>query len=361
MSKGLLEVDIVWQQGGRPARAQFHLRHGITALIGPSGSGKTTLARMIAGLERPNGGTIRFQEHILYHGIKKRFVSAAQRGIGLVMQEAGLFPHMTVEKNICFGAASTPESVAEAMEVMGVRTLLDRNPSSLSGGESRRVAMARALAAQPDMLILDEPMTGLDPKSRAEILPYIKGLSRATGTPVLFITHHLDDMLAVADHAVLMAPRQVIASGPLEKIVSAPECADLLGLSDAGQLVSATVNSRENGLLKADAAGTTLLLPDGEEPVGSRITLRIFASDISLAREKVPKISVLNQLPATIDAIRETETHAIVELCLEGSRNILCSKVTRHTVSRMGLEIGDRIFALVKAVSVKDVVHAPDT
>ncbi len=359
MTSELLSVDIVWQQNGRSARAKFSMADGITALIGPSGAGKTTLARLITGLERPLGGSILFKGKSLYRGTKKRFTNARQRNIGLVMQDANLFPHLTVEQNIRFSPRSTPESCSEAIGALGVKSLLHRNTGTLSGGEKRKVAIARALAARPQLIILDEPMTGLDPKAREEVLLLIKTINRTAGTPVLFITHHLEDMLAVADNAVLMAPGKTVATGTLEQVILAQECASLLGLADAGQLLTARITGKSNNLLEADASGSIILLPDSGETVGSDVTLRIFASDISLARQKSIDISILNQIAATIMAIREEDKNVFVDMQLEDSDNVLTSKITRHSLSRLELKLNDKVYALIKAVSVKDVIPAP--
>lgn len=356
----LLDADILWTQNGRHARANMSLAQGVTALIGPSGAGKTTLARYLAGLDRAAGGHIRFGNDVLYHAQKNVFVPAATRSIGLVAQDAGLFPHLTVQQNIAFSPASSPESRAKAISTTGCKSLRDRTPETLSGGERRRVAIARALAACPRLLILDEPMTGLDPKSRQEILPLIKRLNREEGVPVLFITHHLEDMLAVADNALLMAPGEIVASGQLEDIVGSPDCARLLGLDDAGQLVRGAVTNRENGTIHVDINGGAVVLPDGGEAVGSVVMLRILSSDVSISKSRIPDLSIINQLPARIEQIEKHETNAFVHLALQPSAGIIKSSIAVPTVDRLNLKEGDDVFALIKAVSVKDVLLEPD-
>ena len=357
MKEPLLEIDIVWRQQGLKNRAAFKLNAGVTALIGPSGAGKTSLARMITGLESPESGTIRFGDNILYNSGKKRNVPASERNIGLVMQQSALFPHLTVEQNIRFSSAATDDFVMEAVRVLDLSKLLNRSTATLSGGETKRVAMARAIAAQPSLLILDEPMNGLDPKARGSILPMIKALGHASGVPILMITHHIEDMLRVADHAVLMQPREVIASGSLEEVLAAPECAELMGLADAGQLLSATITERTNDLLVADLGGETLYLPDLGEEVGSKATLRVFASDISIAKSHVEDISILNQLAADIVHIKQSGHQPVLTLKLASSDLLLNSRLTMQSVNRLNLKEGQRVFALIKAVSVKDIDH----
>ncbi len=358
MSEPLLEIDIIWRQQGLKCRAEFQLQAGVTALIGPSGVGKTSLARMIAGLDSPESGTIRFQEHIFYNSGRGRNIPAAGRRIGLVMQQSALFPHLTVEQNIRFSGSATEELVIKAVEILGLSKLLNRRTTSLSGGEAKRVAIARAIAAKPSLLILDEPMSGLDPRARGSILPMIKALGHASGVPILMITHHIEDMLRVADHAVLMRPREVIASGSLEDVLAAPECAELMGLSDAGQLLSATITERNNDLLVADLGGDILYLPDMGEEVGSKATLRVFASDISIAKTRVGDISILNQLQSDIVEIEQNGNQATLTLKLTHSGLLLKSRLTIQSVNRLELKNGQRIVALIKAVSVKDIGHS---
>lgn len=224
-----LEADILWEQNGSQARASFSFGPGITALIGPSGAGKTTLARLLAGLETPLGGTIRVREQFLFNRKKSVNVPAAKRGVALVAQETSLFPHLSVADNIGFAPSATEDSILHSAKAMGCQDLFDRKPEQLSGGEKRRVAIARALASNPALIILDEPMTGLDPKARAELLPYFARMAQNKETPVLLISHQLEDLLSVADDAVLMADGQTLTQGSLEQVVQDPAAQQFLG------------------------------------------------------------------------------------------------------------------------------------
>lgn len=350
----ILQADIQWPQNGKSARAAFRLDGGITALVGPSGAGKTTVARMLAGLETPSAGSVRIHDRFLFHRKKRVNVPTAKRGIALVSQDAALFPHLAVADNIAFSPSATPESIQSAVTAMGCLALMERLPQSLSGGEKRRVAIARALASKPDLLILDEPMTGLDPKSRDEILPYFNRLSGKDGTPVLLITHQLEDMLSIADNAILMAPEETILEGTLEAVIGDGRCAELLGLTDAGQLLSGTVTDTQNGAMTVDIGGHTLSVAKHGLSIGEDILLRIFASDVALAKAPVKDISIVNQLPGTVVKIEETTSFVRVQVQLSGSPAMIESRITNTSADRLKLQVDSPIVLLIKAVSVKE-------
>lgn len=350
----MLEADILWEQNGTQARACFSFGPGITALIGPSGAGKTTLARLLAGLETPTGGTIRIRDQFLFNRKKSVNLPAAKRSVALVAQETSLFPHLSVAGNIGFAPTTTEESVLQAANAMGCQHLFERRPEQLSGGEKRRVAIARALASSPALIILDEPMTGLDPKARAELLPYFARMAQNNEIPILLISHQLEDLLSIADDAVLMANGQTLTQGPLEQVVRDPRCAVILGLSDAGQLVRGEVTGQQDGLTVVQLGKQELYIAGTAIETGSSITLRMFASDISLSTEKLPSVSILNQLDCVISSIEPDGDIAKVGLEIVDCGLILESRVTSKTVERMKLATNQSIIALIKAVSVKD-------
>ncbi len=350
----MFELDVLWDQNGAAARASFSIGTGVTALIGPSGAGKTTVARLLAGLETPRGGTIRDGEHFLFNRKKGVDVPAAKRSIAIVAQDPSLFPHLSVAENIAFAPTSTEDTVFNSANAMGCLHLMERAPERLSGGEKRRVAIARAIASKPSLVILDEPMNGLDPKARAEILPYFSKMAQTSEIPILLISHQLEDLLTIADNAVLMAHGHTLVEGSLENVVKDPRCAEVLGLSDAGQLLRGTVAGKQDGLTVVQLGQQNILVAGHDAEIGAAITLRMFASDISLSSEKLASISIVNQLECVINSIDITEKAAMVRLELTNSDVVLESRVTKATVERMQLRPAQKIYALIKAVSVKD-------
>ena len=349
-------IDIRWQQNGKTAHAHFAIEAGVTALIGPSGAGKTTVARIITGLQQPEAGSIRGPERTIVDTAVRHSLPTAKRRIGYVTQEPALFPTMSVRDNILIGSKLSGEEFDTLCADVGVQTLLTRNPKTLSGGETRRVSITRALAAKPQLLILDEPMNGLDPKRRKELLSLIRRLSHKTRTPTLFITHQIEEMLIAADHAVLMGDGKTLRTGTIEDVIADPQTGTLLGIDDAGSIVTATVTERVDGLLKAMIGEQEIYLADDDEPIGSKLRLRILARDISIAKNKVINISIINQLPAIVNSIDSAGNDRILWLKLEKSNTFMTARITEKSFIALGISNDKKVHALVKAVAVKEMM-----
>lgn len=200
---------------------------GITVLFGPSGSGKTTLLRCIAGVERPDSGTITFGGHTWFDGERRAWVPPERRGVGLMHQDYALFPHLSVEENVAYGVRKlgrpgAARRAGEVMEMLGIAGLSRRGVGALSGGEAQRVALARALAPHPSMLLLDEPLSALDGPSRAKIRAELRTLLKGLGIPVAVVTHDRVEALALGDAACVVLDGSVRQSGPVSEVFSRP-------------------------------------------------------------------------------------------------------------------------------------------
>ena len=199
---------------------------GITVLFGPSGCGKTTLLRCVAGLERARG-LVRIGSEIWQDDERKIFRPTYERSLGYVFQEASLFAHLSVEKNLTFGLERTKvpdgkERLAEAVELLGIGHLLTRRVTELSGGERRRTEIARALAANPRFILLDEPFAGVDPIAVIEIQRIVRFL-RDRNIGVLITDHNVRETLAICDHAYIINEGRVLASGDPQDIINNPD------------------------------------------------------------------------------------------------------------------------------------------
>ncbi len=231
MERRAVELRGVWKRYATKARwavqdVTLEIRAGeLLVILGPSGSGKTTTLRLIAGLERPDAGTIAIAGRIVADA--QRFVPPEERGVGLVFQDYALFPHLTVEENVAFGLRRLPraerrERVAMLLRLLGLEGLAERYPHELSGGQQQRVAIARALAPQPSVLLLDEPFANLDAGLRAVMREELRRLLREFDVTVVLVTHDRDEALALADRVAVMLEGTVVQVDTPERIYHEP-------------------------------------------------------------------------------------------------------------------------------------------
>lgn len=193
-------------------QARFELAPGrCLGIMGASGSGKTTLLHSIAGLLMPSAGVIRSGDHLWFDHKQAVQLPPWQRPVGLVFQDGRLFPHMSVEQNLRYGMPPDLARIVlpEVVDVLAIQPLLKRKPSQLSGGEKQRVAIGRALLRQPSVLLMDEPLSGLDDQLKQQVLPYIKQVIATFGLPTLYVSHVGDEVAEVADEVLTLAQGQL--------------------------------------------------------------------------------------------------------------------------------------------------------
>lgn len=207
---GWLQVSLAVEVGGRSLSVRFDAPdRGVTALIGPSGSGKTTCLRGIAGLECGARGIVTVGGAVWQDSSSGIFIPSHRRSVGMVFQDARLFPHRSVRQNLEFGIAprgdgSRSTAWTEVVEILGLGGLLSRMPAHLSGGEAQRVAIARALLANPRLLLLDEPLSALDEERKDELLPYLERLRDDHRLPMIYVSHSMSEVARLADRVLLL-------------------------------------------------------------------------------------------------------------------------------------------------------------
>jgi molybdate transport system ATP-binding protein len=219
----MLRVDVARQIGEFSLQASFASEGRVTGLFGASGAGKTSLINIIAGLLPPDRGTIVIDGEALDDTAAKLHVPAHRRRIGYVFQDARLFPHLDVRRNLDYGRrmnrlADDPAQRARVTDLLDIGALLDRRPGQLSGGERQRVALGRALRAQPRLLLLDEPLGSLDEERKVEILPYLVRLRDEAGIPMVYVSHDADEMRQLATQVVMLRRGRVVAFGGTEML-----------------------------------------------------------------------------------------------------------------------------------------------
>lgn len=329
---------------------------GITAFFGRSGAGKTTLVKCVAGLIRPDSGAITLGGDPLVDQDKGHWVPPHKRRIGYVFQDARLFPHQTVDQNLRYGQRFLRKGQAPKLdpvvEMLGIGDLLDRYPVDLSGGETQRVAIGRALLMNPRLLILDEPLAALDERRKTEILPYLERLRDHADIPMLYVSHSVAEVARLATTLVTMDQGRVTGVGPASEMLANPEIAPLIGVRRMGAVLSAEVlDHTEDGLSQLRTKGGDLFLPRIENAVGSQARIRILAQDVILATAPPKDISAMNVLEGVITSIRMGDgPGALVQLSMNG--DALLARITRRSVAQLGLSVGQPCHAIVKTLSV---------
>ncbi len=336
---------------------------GTTVLFGPSGSGKSSVVAAMAGLFHADDVVMRIGDATLADTSQGVAVPAERRRIGLVFQDARLFPHMSVSTNLRYGARRAPKAGSGDFDaivtLLGIETLLDRRPHTLSGGERQRVAIGRALLSQPRLLLMDEPLSGLDAARKAEILPYLAQLGPVLALPMIYVTHAMDELVRLADDVVLLEAGRVVASGPLPELAGRGDL-PLAGRDDAGAilLLDVAAHDRDAYLTRLQGQGLSLLVPLLASRAGP-VRVRIPAREVILATAMPQGISVHNRLAGRVRAVVEDGARhtAMVEVMV-GSAVVL-ARVTLDAVRRLGLAPGNDVLALVKSTSIDVIAGLP--
>ena len=329
---------------------------GVTVLFGPSGAGKSSVVAAMAGLLRPDHGRVEVDGAVLTDTDARRDMPPEQRRLGLVFQDARLFPHMSVERNLRYGLRRAPPGPVrfdEVVELLGIATLLGRRPHGLSGGERQRVAIGRAVLSQPRLLLMDEPLASLDGARKAEFLPWLLRLKTALSLPVVYVTHALDEVYAVADTLVLLEAGRVVAAGSLPEMTARGDL-PLALRDDSGAVFAARVaaHDRPRRLTLLRAGRMELLVPLLDRATGATMRVRVPAREVTLATEAPAGISLHNIIPGRVRAVVDDAARhrAMVEIDAGGA--VLLARVTPDAVARLTLAPGVEVLALVKSSSV---------
>jgi molybdate transport system ATP-binding protein len=331
---------------------------GVTVVFGPSGSGKTTLLRCLAGLERAPAGYLKLAGQVWQdEGI---FLPIQKRKIGLVFQEARLFPHLNIEENLLYGYQRTIPAernlhLDEVLPLLDLKALLKRNPEKLSGGERQRVAIGRALLTSPKLLLMDEPLASLDMQRKAEIIPFIKRIEDQFKTPIIYVTHSMNEVLQLVDTMVILKSGKVANWGPVEQVFSDVRSRDAVGEDQLGAVLETSVaeHDAEFGLTRLDFMGQALNVPKQNIPVGQNLRVHIHSKDVSLSTAPpAGTTSVLNILQARVGKIGILDPEGYsVDIELDAGRPILAT-ITRKSLANLNLKPGQPVYAHIKAIKM---------
>jgi molybdate transport system ATP-binding protein len=326
-------------------------RAPITVLFGPSGAGKTTLLRMLAGLDRPREGAIAFRGRPWFDSSRGLCLQPQQRRAGFVAQDYALFPHLTVARNIAY--AAHPGTGRDYLEAFGLAGLAGRLPRAISSGQRQRVALARALAAQPALLLLDEPLSALDASARTRTGQQLRQILIESGVPSIIVTHDRMEAVALGDWIAVIADGRIRQYGPVQEVFRRPADARVAESAGVENVLPARIVAREGGLLTLAVGPAHLQSIDSGE--AGPVVACIRAEDVALTRELSPVSSARNRLAGRVTSVAFEGPLARVALDCGFP---LVAVITAQSATELQLQPGDAVFAIVKTTSVHVAAHS---
>ena len=342
-----LEVSVRKQQGDFHLAADFHLTGRRVGLFGPSGSGKSTLMHLIAGLRSPDSGTIRLDGRVLFDSRTGIDLKPEERRIGVVFQHARLFPHLGVRRNLLYGWRRTPAAERQIepeaiIRVLHLDHLLDRGVNLLSGGERQRVALGRTLLTCPRLILMDEPLSGLDEGLKLQIVPYLNAVFSRFAIPLLFISHSLEEMRLMTEQVLVVERGAVQQQLPTESLAPAAGTATARGVVNRLRLG----RPEPQGPLWSYPWGELRLLLDSPAQ-GDDNLFTLDGREILLCSRHPGATGGANLLACTVAAVHDHGPHLRVELQCGAQQ--LSAQLPAHTGTEPAMVVGQPLFALIRA------------
>jgi molybdate transport system ATP-binding protein len=332
-------------------------RGACVALVGPSGAGKSTVLRAIAGLHRPDGGRIELDGGVWFDADAGIDLPPERRSVGYLFQEYALFPHLSAWRNVAFGLDHVPRadrraSAQRALDRFGIGGLADERPRRLSGGERQRLALARALAREPDLLLLDEPLSALDARTAAAAGRELSASLRDVAVPTLLVTHDFAEAALLADRIAVIDRGRVVQRGTAGELSARPASSFVADFAGAAVLIG-QARPGENGLTRVDLdGGGTITSTDAVE---GPVAAAIYPWEVALEPPgSANPGSALNHVEARVTSITEIGNRARVGL---QASQPFAAEVTGASVARLGLAAGSCVTATWKATATRLVPH----
>jgi molybdate transport system ATP-binding protein len=357
-----VDFDKTFASGAR-VRAAFEIPAAapVSILFGPSGSGKTTALRAIAGLERPTAGRIVFRGRVWTDTAERIELAPQGRAIGYLFQDYALFPHLKVRDNLSFGLHHLPkpqreERIVRAASTLGIDDLLDRWPSQISGGQQQRVALARALVREPELLLLDEPLSALDPATRGRVRGELAKTLRTLAVPAVVVTHDWEDALSWGDHLIVMSRDGVLQVGAPEEVFTKPahpEVAAAVGIETIIAAEPVAAADRHDGAVRLRVGTAEIYAADPADGSASYFVC-IRPENVILESGRSGATSARNRLEGRIAEI--APSGALFKVTLDAGFR-LASLVTRDAIADLRLAPGVPVSAVFKASAVHLIPH----
>ena len=361
-----LHVELRLPLAQFPLECSFQTGREVVVLFGPSGAGKTTVLDCVAGFRSPPEGRIAVGDRLLFCSQSGVNVPVRRRHIGYFSQQPALFPHLTVRQNIGYGLLDLSHEEREAR----VRAILERfriphlgasRPAAISGGEQQRVALARTLVCEPELLLLDEPLAALDLRLKSLLLEALFEWQRERAVPLLYVTHDRSEAYSLARRVLVMEQGRVVADGAPHAVFDAPVSRDQAALSGYENIFKAEVEAvhSEQGTMTCRLADSSLLLesPLAKRSEGESACLAIRAGDILVATSLPTGISARNVLSGRIRLVEDRDGMAELRvLCGEGGAETeFCVHITRGAMHDLALEPGKQVWLIIKTHSIQFV------
>ncbi|HZC22438.1 MAG TPA: molybdenum ABC transporter ATP-binding protein [Candidatus Binatia bacterium] len=337
----------------------FQAHPGFTILFGASGAGKTTLLDSIAGLRKPDSGRISIGDRALFDTSRNLNVPVAQRRVGYVFQRLALFPHLTVEQNVSYGLSHlTPtqraQKVAAILESLRIAHLAKRHTREISGGENQRVALARTLVTDPEILLLDEPLASLDVATKAHIFDDLREWNRLHQVPILYVTHSHEEVFALGERVIVLDAGHIVAQGTPHEVMMAPlqeTVAQLAGVENVFDAVVEAVRPERGTMtcsIKGDGGALVLETPLVRGGVGANFRVGIRAGDILLATSAPVGLSARNIIPGRIQSLEQRDVIVSARVKCRVEMEVHLTLAARDSLQ---LEPGREVWLVIKTHS----------
>jgi molybdate transport system ATP-binding protein len=355
----MLALDFTQQVGDLSLEVTADLpESGITAIFGLSGAGKTSLINAIAGLTRPDSGSIVLNDRILSLRDPQRrkaiFIAPEKRRIGYVFQDARLFPHYKVRGNLQYGMVSGMRAQFDnIVQLLGIDSLLNRYPLTLSGGEKQRVAIGRALLSGPELLLMDEPLAALDLPRKRELMPYLERLAQQVRTPILYVTHSMDEILSLAEKVLILDKGKVLAFGEVEEVWASSVMRPWLPREEQSSVLNVKVleHHPRYEMTALALGGERLWISKVDAPPGTPMRIRVQSADVSLVLQPTANnSSIRNILSAKVLEVIDVDNAVEVKLAM--ADHVLWAKITPWARDELLIRPGQWLYAQIKSVSL---------
>ncbi|MCZ6681471.1 MAG: molybdenum ABC transporter ATP-binding protein [Candidatus Poribacteria bacterium] len=353
----MLTLSFRKQLGSFQLEVDHVITEKVTAFLGPSGSGKSTLLNCISGILHPDKGEIIFVGQTLYSSQSKKRLPPEKRRFGYVFQDGHLFPHLTVQQNIFYGrprrfADKNQIDTEVVIDILEIGGLMNRYPNQLSGGQRQRVAVARALAIHPRLLLMDEPLASLDAGLKNRILPYLYHIKQTFDIPILYVTHSISEVMALADEAFWLSDGRITAHGEPHELLASPSALPIAQMAGVENILSLPVvaSSEQRGITELGLGSQKLLVSYTKIRIGETMPIAIKAQDIIVAIDPNLLISARNILRGTIRHIAAQGGRVMLSVDIEG--RLFSVELTSDARNQLALAEETVCYFIIKASAI---------